>query len=51
VNYSLKERALCLLDAVENSDDSCCCWDFTDIRKALEQLPDPLDNDTSGDPE
>jgi hypothetical protein len=37
---SLKQKALALLAAVENSDDACCSWDFTTIREALESISD-----------
>lgn len=37
---SLKQKALALLAAVENSDDACCSWDFTTVRAALESMSD-----------
>jgi hypothetical protein len=37
---SLKQKALALLTAVEDSEDACCSWNFTTIREALESIPD-----------
>ena len=37
---SLKQQALALLTAIEDSDDACTSWDFTTIRKALESMSD-----------
>jgi hypothetical protein len=40
MTHTLKEQALALLKSLEDSDDACCSWDFTTIRKALESIPE-----------
>jgi hypothetical protein len=40
MTYTLKEQALTLVKAMEDSEDACCSWDFTAIRKALESIPE-----------
>lgn len=46
MSCTLSQKAIALLDGLEQSDDACCSWDFTTIREALIKLQ-KLEDDTT----
>ncbi len=38
MTYPLSQKAIALLDGLEESSDACNSWDFTTIRQALIKL-------------
>ena len=50
MTHPLSQKAIALLDGLEESSDACNSWDFTTIRQALIKLQ-KLEDDATTSPE